>query len=329
MSPELNEEWIHRSQMEVFLGGSELNVATALSRWNISVAYCSAVPKNYFSDEICQFLSKQGMDISRMIFSGERMGIYYLPQGLDLKHAGTIYDRAHSSFSALKPGTINWNKVLDGMDWFHFSAISPALNAGLAQLCEEALSVASAKKMNISVDLNDRARLWQYGKHPRDIMPSLVKHCDLIMGNIWSANRLLGIPLDEKIHEKKSMEAYLEQAQQTSQTIREQYPNSKLVANTFRLEEEEGLVYYACLDWEGKQYTSQKFFPIVIDRVGTGDCFIAGLIFGKIKFREPQRIIDFATAAACGKFSEKGDVTRQKIEDVEAILKNNIKSSTK
>ncbi|MFI5155665.1 MAG: PfkB family carbohydrate kinase [Chitinophagales bacterium] len=328
ISPALNEEWIRRSLMEVFVGGSELNVATALTRWNIPVAYCSALPKNYLSDEICQSLSKQGIDISRMIFSGDRIGIYYLPQGLDLKHAGVIYDRAHSSFGALKPGTIDWNKMLDGMDWFHFSAITPALNAGLALLCGEALAVASDRKMKISVDLNFRSKLWQYGQNPKDIMPSLVSHCDLIMGNIWSANSLLGIPVDEKIHERKSREVYLEQAQQTAETIREQYPKSGKVAQTFRLEGEEGLVYYAYLDWEGKSYASQTFYPIVIDRVGTGDCFMGGMIYGINKFHEPQRIIDFATAAACGKFSEKGDVTHQRIEDVEAILKNNIRSST-
>ncbi len=124
-------------------------------------------------------------------------------QGTDVKHAGVIYDRAYSSFSELKPGMIDWDMLLENSGWFHFSAISPALNENTALVCKEALIAASKKRMVISVDLNHRAKLWQYGKQPVDVMPELVAYCDVIMGNIWSANVLLGIPLDADIHAKK------------------------------------------------------------------------------------------------------------------------------
>ena len=189
-SPELGGKWLKQSRMPVYIGGAELNTATALAKWNVPVAYCTVLPDNYLSKEICDELSKRNINTDQVIFSGNRIGSYYLPQGSDLKNAGVIYDRAHSSFSELQPGQIDWDAVLNNVSWFHFSAISPALNQNIAAVCKEALEVASKKKITISVDLNYRSKLWQYGKKPKEIMQALVEHCDVIMGNIWSADDL-------------------------------------------------------------------------------------------------------------------------------------------
>ncbi|HWJ24990.1 MAG TPA: PfkB family carbohydrate kinase [Flavisolibacter sp.] len=163
MSPELGGAWIRNAHMPVFVGGAELNAATALARWNVPVAYGTALPENALAEEICRSLEGKGIDTSRIIFSGKRIGCYYLPQGADLKNAGVIYDREYSSFSQLKPGQIDWDRLLKDVEWFHFSAISPALNADVAVICKEALQAASEKGITISVDLNYRAKLWQYG----------------------------------------------------------------------------------------------------------------------------------------------------------------------
>ncbi len=193
MSPELNREWIHENKIPTFLGGAELNVATAISKWNIPTKYCTALPNNYFSTEILEELELKNIETSSVHLSGNRIGIYYMPQGADLKNAAVIYDRNYSSLSELKPGMLNWDELLKDCTWFHFTAISPALNQNVADGCLEGLKAASAKGSTISVDLNYRAKLWKYGKEPKELMPELVQYCNVIMGNIWAVEILLGM----------------------------------------------------------------------------------------------------------------------------------------
>ncbi|HTQ65126.1 MAG TPA: sugar kinase [Puia sp.] len=322
MSPALGGEWLRQANMPVYIGGSELNVATALARWDIPVKYFTAMPDHYLSKEIVDELQKRKIDTSPIYYSGKRIGIYFLPQGKDLKHAGVIYDRAHSSFGELKPGMIDWEKKLENISWFHFSAISPALNENVAAVCREVLEVASRKKIKISIDLNYRTLLWQYVKDPAAIMPGLVRYCDVVMGNIWSANSLLGIPVDPDIHSKARKEDYLDHAKKTSLAIIEQFPKCTTVANTFRFDDSrKGLVYYSSLFHQKNQYNSYEFTADkIIDKVGTGDCFMAGLIYGLYHDHLPEEIVNFATSAAFGKFNEIGDTTKQDTQTIQSRL---------
>jgi 2-dehydro-3-deoxygluconokinase len=321
ISPSLNRQWINDAAMAVHIGGAELNAAAALARWDVPVKYCTVLPENYLAKEICEEVASKGIDISPILFSGTRIGLYYLSQGADLKHSGVIYDRAYSSFSELKPGTIDWDKILDDVSWFHFSAISPALNENIAAVCEEALQVAASKQITISVDLNYRAKLWQYGKKPIEIMPALVEYCDVIMGNIWSANTLLGLEVDENIHDKKSRKAYLDHASRTAAALMQRFSKCKTIAQTFRFDDD-GLRYYTVLNHLQQEYFSKEFYTKnYLDKIGSGDCFMAGLIYGLYNHSASQQIIDFATAAAFGKLHEIGDATKQAIEDVEKIMK--------
>jgi 2-dehydro-3-deoxygluconokinase len=322
LSPVLQGEWLRLQKISAFLGGAELNVATALARWKVPVMYCSAMPDNYLSHEITTELQQKGIGTSAFHLGGSRIGIYYLPQGADLKHAGVIYDRANSSFAHLKPGMINWDEVLKKVSWFHFSAISPALSEDAADVCEEALKAASAKGITISVDLNYRSKLWQYGKKPVEVMPALVKYCDVIMGNVWSANTLLGIPVDENIHNNTSKEAYLSHSLNSSKEIQQNFPKCKAVANTFRFDyKDEGIRYFTALYQNGEQVSSQEFFAEkIIDKVGSGDCFMGGLIYGLYNNHPRQQVADFATSAAYGKLFETGDVTNQDIATINERL---------
>lgn len=321
LSPQLGGEWLKHNSMPVFLGGAELNVARALANWQLPVAYSTALPDHYLSREIIAFLEQKQIDASRIQVAGNRIGTYYLPQGADLKSAGVIYDRAYSSFWELKRGQIDWDVVLQDVSWLHFSAISPALNENVADVCLEAVTAASAKGITVSVDLNYRAKLWQYGKQPHEVMPKLVAHCDVVMGNIWAANTMLSTALDENIHENSSREKYLAHAKQTSEEIRQYFPKCKVVANTFRFDSKnESIVYFTSLEVGGKQYNSKEYFcDSVVDRSGSGDCYMAGLIYSLSKKQTPQEVVEFATAAAFGKLQEKGDATSQ---TVETILKN-------
>lgn len=324
MSPELNGQWLHNSTMPVFLGGAELNVAQALSLWKNDVTYVTALPGHALTDEILQELKNKNIQTSGILIKEGRIGIYFLPQGADLKNSGVIYDRAYSSFWSLKPGEINWKDVLKDVSWFHFSAITPALNETLATVCEEALQVAQSLNITISVDLNYRSKLWKYGKEPKDIMPRLVRYCDVVMGNPWSAQTLLGIPLNNEIETDNNKSSYLREAQNSANALRELFPKCKDVAYTFRLEEEPGVRYYGTLMNDSGQFVSKEFYSEkVIDKVGSGDCFMAGLIHGFINGNNYNDLINFASAAAFGKLHVKGDVTNQSVEDIKNLLNEN------
>jgi 2-dehydro-3-deoxygluconokinase len=315
--PDAGGQWLADNQLPFFVGGAELNVATALALWGLPSAYFTALPDNAMSAQILTYLQDKKVDTTPVFMHGDRIGLYYLTRGKDIKNNALIYDRAHSAFAALKPGQVDWDKVLDGVSWFHFSAICPAISQNVANVCAEVLEAASAKNITISVDLNYRARLWQYGKQPIDVMPQLVKYADLIMGNIWAAERMLGIPVEPNVTESGQKSIYLKEALFSSESIISQYPKCKAVANTFRFDAGEGINYYTAL-YDGdllhssKQYDTDK----VIDKVGSGDCFMAGLIYGFYNNLDPLQTLEFATSAAYQKLFIEGDVTTKTVEEI-------------
>ncbi len=322
ISPAAHKDVVEKHPMILYVGGAEANVATALAGWEVPVKYCTVLPDNFMSRHMLHYLEYKGIYTNSVQFAGNRIGVYYLERGADLK-GNMVYDRAHSAFSELKPGMIDWDKVLADVCWFNFSAISPALNENVAAVCLEAVQAAAAKNIKISVDLNYRSRLWKYGKKPVEVMPELVQYCNLVMGNIWSAKDLLGISLDEHIHDKRSKHAYLDHAKYTSREIMKLFPKCTSVANTFRFDSaEQEILYYTSLMTNGEQYQSHEFTcKGVADRSGSGDCFMAGLIYGFYNNSPAQDLVNYATAAAFGKLQEAGDATGQDILSVTDIEK--------
>lgn len=308
LSPSLDRKWLKEAVMPVYLGGAELNVATALAKWNVPVKYFTALPDHYLSKEITAELTTRNIDVSPIHFSGNRIGTYYLPQGADLKSTGVIYDRDYSSFASLKPGMINWDEVLKDCSWFHYTAICPALNENIAAVCLEAMKAASAKGITISVDLNYRPKLWQYGKQPPAVMPALVEYSDVIMGNIWAVESLLGIPSPLKDSNGKTKEELDEAAKNIMIQLMDVYPKVHTASFTYRLEKE----YWGLL-YKDKQFYSSKQYAIteVIDKAGSGDCFMGGLIYSSVNHLNNQEAIEFAASAAVGKLKETGDITNQ------------------
>lgn len=315
-------EWLRSNTMPVFVGGAELNVATALATWGIPVKYYTALPDNIISKDITEYLIQKKIDTSPITYSGERIGLYYLKEGADMKSSENVFDRKYSSFSTLSTGVVDWDSILDDVSWFHFSAIAPAVSESAAALCKEALQAAAAKKITISVDLNHRTLLWKYGKEPIEIMTGLVQYCNVVMGNIWSANSLLGIPVNPNIHEEGIQENYLANARLTATNIIKKFPECKYVANTFRFDgNENNILYYAALDTLKGQSVSPIFqTKSVVDKVGSGDCFMAGLIYSILTNKSPKDTISFAGAAAFGKLQEKGDATKNTVEQISIIL---------
>ncbi|HTI07556.1 MAG TPA: sugar kinase [Puia sp.] len=320
--PDTEGGWLQNNTLPFYVGGAEANVATALAIWGVPSAYFTAVPENLLSRQVTGYLEGKNIDISRVLYRGQRLGLYFLPQGKDLKNAGVIYDRAHSSFSDLQPGIIDWDAVLEGVSWLHFSAISPALNVRVATVCEEALAAASARNITISLDLNYRAKLWQYGAAPDTVMPGLAKYCDVIMGNLWAAEKMLGIPVDVSISENSTKEDYLRHAGATSEKIKQLFPKARVVANTFRFDKgPSGIQYYTTAWADKKLYHSTEYFADkIVDKVGSGDCYMAGLIYGMYHDLPLQQTLEFATAAAFQKLFITSDATDQKVEAIQKFM---------
>jgi len=318
--PDMDGEWLKENKLPFYVGGAELNVATALALWNVPSAYLSAVPDNSVTREIIDYLDKRDIDTSPMVFHGDRLGLYYLPKGKDLKNAGVIYDRANSAYADLKVGQINWDEVFEDVSWFHFSAICPAINQSIADICLEALKVASSKNITVSLDLNYRAKLWKYGKEPINILPELAKYCTLIMGNVWAANKMLGTALhdDLKPTEGYAKETLLQQATDTSKEILSLFTACKAVANTFRFDNGKGIRYYTTIYTNNELTVSEEYVSDeILDKVGSGDCFMAGLIYGFYNQLPVSETLNFATAAAYDKLYIPSDATTSTVAEIE------------
>ncbi len=321
-SPDAESNWIKNNALDFYLGGSEMNVASALANWRVPVSYCTALPKNFLSTQLIKKIEAQNINTSTIIYSGNKIGLYFLPVGAEIQHTEIIYDRLNSSFSELKPGTINWDNVLTGIRWFHFSAIAPALNENVAAVCKEALIACAKKNITVSVDLNYRPKLWQYGKNANEIMFDLLQHCDVVMGNIWSAETMLNIPVSKNIHDINTKENYVQQAKKTSEEIIKQHQKCKVVANTFRFHKND-IEYFGTIFSNNNLYTSATYKTSqVIDKVGSGDCFMAGLIYGVYNHLPFQQIINFATAAAFQKLFIKGDSTDKTAEEIKSFIQH-------
>ncbi|MDE1191926.1 MAG: sugar kinase [Arachidicoccus sp.] len=317
MSPDKNTtDGFH---INSFVGGAEANVALALAKWKVPVKYSTAMPDNFLSERIAQYLSERNIDTSGIIHSGKRVGLYYLNQGADLKSMSVIYDRENSSFAELKTFSVDWDVILDGVSHVHTTAISPAVSQSSADVCKELLQAAKEKNITVSIDLNYREKLWKYGKLPIDVMPALASYADIIMGNVWAANQMLGTGIDENIKNFSSQAEYVEEAKKVSGEIFTKYPNCKLVANTFRFNAHEDAVKYFAVVCNKTEtaFSKEKIFENIVDRAGSGDCFMAGILYGYLHKFNLEQMVVLASAAATGKLYEKGDHTQQTIESIQ------------
>jgi 2-dehydro-3-deoxygluconokinase len=310
LSPDLDNAWIANTAMPAHIGGAELNVAQALVNWGLPVKYSTALPNTWLSQNIVSHLQQKQIDTSAIQYSGQRIGLYYLPQGTDLKNAGVIYDRASSSFATLTPGSIDWDSLLQDCDWFHCSAICQAVSEQAAHVTVEAMQAAKAKGITVSIDLNYRSKLWQYGQAPQQVMPQLIQHCDVVMGNLWSVESLLGIPTGLNGQTEVSDAELISAATASMQLLQQQYPTVHTMAYNFRFDDR----YFAVLHKEKETITAAtKQLGNVVDKVGSGDCFMAALIYAIKSGYSHTDIINFAVSAAMGKLGEKGDSTQQTV----------------
>lgn len=302
--------------LRIYPGGSEANVATSLALMGTPVQYASAFPENKLSSEILALLEEKGVDCQKCLHIGDRLGAYLLLSANGLSKGEVIYDRKYSSFSQLKAEDIDFDCLFADVDWLHWTALTPALNQEMADLTKRLLEEAKARNIYISVDLNYRNRLWQYGKEPLEIMPPLLDYCHVIMGNIWAAHTMLGIALPDQLDRNSDIQEMIAAANVSAAALFSKYPQLEHVANTFRFMDnpKHNLFFGTYHNWQ--EHTVSRVFETydIIDRIGSGDAFMAGLIHALRQTKEPQRIIDIATGAGYQKLFVEGDFGNGKFE---------------
>lgn len=310
------------NSFDIIYGGGESNVAVSLANYGIPTEFVTRLPENDIGDCALMELRKRGVGTQHIIRGGERLGIYFLEIGAVSRGSKVVYDRAHSAMATIEKGMIDWELVFKDTQWFHWTGITPAISQGAADACLEAIQTANKMGVTVSTDLNYRKKLWKYGKAPGDIMPELVQGCDIILGNEEDAEKHFGLhPEKVDVTQGASIEgdAYLSVLQQ----LVKMFPRAKKVITTLR-----GSVSASHNTWSGVLYDGQKLYQAptyqithIVDRVGGGDSFMGGLIYGLLHYpKDDQKALDFAVAASCLKHTIYGDANLVTVEEVEKLM---------
>ena len=313
------ERFFQSPQFEATFGGGEANVAVSLANFNIPVSFVTVLPKNGIADACIRELRGLGVDTAQIKSGSGRMGIYYLEAGANQRASKVIYDREFSAVSLAKPGDINWEDVFSDATWFHITGITPAISANAAELSLEAVQAAKKLGLTVSCDLNYRKNLWKYGKSAVEVMRELVKYVDIGIANEEDCQKALGIQVDVSVETGKlDSGAY----QLLAQQVMENYPKMKLLAITLRESrsaDQNG--WSACVANRTNFYLSRKYdIADIVDRVGGGDAFSAGLIYGLGRYEKVEDALNFAVAASCLKHSVIGDFNRVSLDEVEKLM---------
>lgn len=311
LSPPSHLRLTQATSFDLYYGCAEANVAASLAKFGFPVKFITSVPANELGQSALSMLRSFGVEPVAKI-QGKRLGIYYFEQGASERPGKVVYDREDSSFSMLRKGMIDWEKAFEGADWFHWSGITPSLSLELAELCEEALEVASRMGLTISADLNYRPTLWNYGKKANEIMPNLIQYCDLLLGGINESEIVLGISKQEN-----------ESVESVFSNWMKAFPKLKTIVTTKRLRANASSNGVSAEFYNGKEFLQSKEYNIshIIDRIGAGDAFMAGIIYGLINWpNDHQSALEFAVAATCLKHSISGDINLSTAEEIKALM---------
>ncbi|MEQ9007565.1 MAG: sugar kinase [Ekhidna sp.] len=305
LSTKNSELFQQSNELQTHYGGSEANVAVSLSRMGLSTTIVSAVPDNKLSEGALSTFRKHGVNTNAVIRTDKgRLGLYFLEQGAAIRGSKVIYDRGGSSFALLKKDSINWKEILKDSSWFHISGISPAVSQSAADVSIEATRIAKEMGLKVSVDLNFRNQLWKYGKAPKEVMPEIVKHSDVLLGDPASINTMLGtsIPtMDYYASANDLLPSY--------EILQEVFPNLEHIAMTLRtVKSTNHNVVGGALFHQGKMYNAKAVnVTAIVERIGGGDAFMAGLIYGLITNKNLDYTINYATIASVLKMTIAGD----------------------
>lgn len=311
------------NSFDVVYGGGESNVAVSLANYGVPVEFVTRLPKNDIGECALMEMRKRNVGTEHIIYGGNRLGVYFLETGAVSRGSKVVYDRAYSAIAEIEVGMIDWKSVFEGVEWFHWTGITPAISQGAADACLEAVKVASEMGVTVSTDLNYRAKLWNYGGDREAIMTELTSYCDIVLGNEEDAEKHFGIKpegLDITTQgEHVKAEAFLSVCQQ----MMKKFPKAKKVITTLR-----GSISASHNSWAGVLYDGETMFQShqyqitdIVDRVGGGDSFMGGLIYGLLKYPEDdQNALNFAVAASCLKHTIMGDANLVTVSEVEKLM---------
>jgi len=311
LSPPAQLRLSQASNFDLYYGGAEANVAASLSILGMDTQFITAVPENAIGSSAINRMRSYGV-ATTVLSQGSRLGIYYFEAGASERPGKVIYDRSGSAFSEIKKGMIDWESIFENADWFHWSGITAALSLDLAEVCEEALLVASGMGLCISADLNHRPSLWNYGKKAAEIMPNLVQYCDVLLGGIEDSE----ISLDIRLSPSDTNEIIFNKWMRA-------FPKLKTIVSTARFNANASSNGISAVLWDGKEMFESKSYNIshIVDRIGAGDAFMAGIIYGILQWQDDsQTVLEFATAASCLKHSILGDINLATVEEVVALM---------
>jgi 2-dehydro-3-deoxygluconokinase len=318
LSPPGYARFRQASSFDVTFGGGEANVAASLANFGLPAEFVTRLPANEIGEMCLQFLAKNRIGTCHILRGGDRLGIYFLENGSNLRASQVIYDRAFSSFSTLKPGMVDWKSIFSKAQWFHWTGITPAVSEGAAALCLGGVQTAKEMGLIVSCDLNYRAKLWKWGKPAGEVMRGLLPYCDVVIGNEEDADKVFGIRAPETDVTAGKLEA--KSYQYVCEELVRSFPNLKKVAITLRTSISANYNRWSGILWEGGQTYAGPVYDItdIVDRVGGGDAFMGGLIYGLLSYpQDSQRALNFAVAASALKHTIPGDfnlVTKEEVE---------------
>jgi len=320
LAPPGFERFLQTPQFVATFGGGEANVAVALAHFGLPAAYVTVLPNNPIADACIAELRRFGVDTSRIVRGKGRLGIYYLEAGANQRSSKVIYDREGSAIALAKPGAIRWDDAFAGAGWFHITGITPAISASAADLALESVRAAKAKGLMVSCDLNYRKNLWKWGKPAAEAMRELVKSVDIAIANEEDVQMALGIQAEVDVHSGQ-----LDQAQYQKLTTRvlEEFPNLQAIAITLRESHSASHNGWSACLHDRKEFIVSRSYEIthIVDRVGGGDSFAGGLVYGYLNLPSHRDALEFAVAASCLKHSVPGDFNRITVDEVNGLLK--------
>ena len=314
------ERFLQSPSLEATFGGGEANVAVSLANYGLDAEFLSVIPDNAIGDAAIGELRRFNVDTSKVIRTAGRMGIYYLETGANQRASKVIYDRAYSAISLFNPAGYDWDSIYEGVKWLHISGITPAISEETKDASILAVKEAKKRGVTVSIDLNYRKNLWKYGVDAKEVMTEMTKYADIIIANEEDCQKSLGLKCESNVEGGKLDQ---EDYKKLSDSLLEKFPNVKKVAITLRESKSADINFWAAALNNGSEFIVSRKYEMydIVDRVGGGDSFAGGLIYGLNELEGDREALEFAVAASCLKHTIDGDFNRVTIDEVMKLAK--------
>lgn len=302
--------------LDMTFGGGEANVAISLAYMGLDAAHVTRFPDNLLGKTATQFLKHHFLDTSSIVLGDDMMGLYFLEKGAVHRPSQIVYERKNSAFAKIRPGMIDWKKTLSGASWFHWTGITPAVSNGALECVSEAIDIANKNGIMVSVDVHSRKNMWDYGKAAKEVMPKLIDRCDIVIGGAYDFQELFDIPLKGESNE---------QFRKAAQELMKRSPRIKKVFDKEREAVSASHNRIMGRMWNGSDFYKTEKLDVthIVDRVGTGDAYAAGVIYGLLNYEEDTDALEFGTAACALKHTVEGDANMVSADVVQGLMDGN------